>query len=50
MEEIEVYFSELSEELQKQIAEMYNKSVEEVERDNNWDTFPITTIIIGDDE
>lgn len=47
MKEIEIYFNDLTEEAQKQLLEVAGvKTPEEA----NWDIFPITSIIIGEEE
>ena len=47
MKELEVYFDDLNEEMQKKVLDFYGI---EDPKDMNWDVFPITSIFKEDEE
>ena len=44
MKEIDIYWGDLTEKAQKNIAELIEINVDEVPYEMNWDTFPMATI------
>ncbi len=47
---VDIYWKELSLQTQEQIAEKLGFKVDEVEKEMNWDMFPVTTVYFDKDE
>jgi len=45
MEEFEVFFRDLTEDCQKRLAEHLGLAVEDVEKETNWDVFPLWMLV-----